>query len=378
MFSTSERWDESPALAVRAALRAENVRGYNPRNKTAAEKGSPVYELLGLISYLIDPVTKAPVGKNGRHVEVAASMNETTKSAAAITEPPRGKTGRSYPISQAHLGYQRGFIKEDGTIERPGPNTAPLLQYIAQIRDQLAQANEDHAAGRAKNGPRLTLAGLIARLLSFPRYRNSGFTESLFRQALFTTLLEAHTAPTRRTMAPLDAPLQVTRNAAGKFVWANQYWDFLNYMGSYLDNASIDDPEVEAFEENAVLLLTFHQAKGLEFDHVYVAGTGRSIDLSPVLRTKLFSGETPGYQVDSGTGAVASSDPDVQRLARADREREVYVALTRAKETLTLLLDPTHDFEFLNLNPAIANLFEGRKVSTHPLASEVEVLEYKP
>src|SRR5207248_3143468 len=109
-------------------------------------------------------------------------------------------------------------------------------------------------------------------------YRNSGFTQNLFRQALFTTLLEAHTAPTRRTMNPLDAPLEVSRNAASKYVWPARYWYFLNLFGSYLQNASLDNPEVEAFEEHAVLLLTFHQAKGLEFDYVYVAGTNRPID----------------------------------------------------------------------------------------------------
>ena len=76
-------------------------------------------------------------------------------------------------------------------------------------------------------------------------------------------------------MQPLDAPLKVEQQGS-KYVWEARYWSFLNVFGSYLDNANLDDPEVEAFEEDAVLLLTFHQAKGLEFDHVYVAGTGRS------------------------------------------------------------------------------------------------------
>src|SRR5262249_19040991 len=151
------------------------------------------------------------------------------------------------------------------------------------LRDGLTQATEAHRSDPAKPPPRLTLAGLVPRLLSFDRYRNSGFTESLFRQALFTALLESHTAPTRRSMDPLDQPLEVWR-VGSKYVWPNRYWNFLNVFGSYLQNASIDDPEVEAFEEDAVLLLTFHQSKGLEFDHVYVAGTGRTVDVSPALR----------------------------------------------------------------------------------------------
>src|SRR5207248_11048411 len=138
------------------------------------------------ISYLIDPVSKAPVGKGGRLNMVAASMNETAKAAAARSDVPRSDKGIPFPISEAHLKYQKGFIKLDGDIGRPGPATQPFLDYLDQLRDLLAHATEAHRADSSKPSPRLTLAGLVARLLSFDRYRDSGFTESLFRQALFT------------------------------------------------------------------------------------------------------------------------------------------------------------------------------------------------
>jgi DNA helicase-2/ATP-dependent DNA helicase PcrA len=377
MFSTSERSGQSPALAMRSALGKAGVAAYNPRNKTAADKGSPVYELLGLISYLIDPVTKAPVGKGGRPNMVAASMNDPAKAVAARSDVPRTDKGSPFPINEAHLKYQKGFIKLDGDIGRPGPATQPFLDYLDQLRDLLAQATEAHRTDRSKPPPRLTLAGLVARLLSFDRYRNSGFTASLFRQALFTELLESHTAPTRRSMDPLDQPLEVIRSD-GKYVWPARYWNFLNIFGSYLDNASIDDPEVEAFEQDAVLLLTFHQSKGLEFDYIYVAGTGRPVDVSPALRTKLFSGEAVNYAVDPATGVVTCKDLDVNRLALADREREVYVALTRAKKHLTVLFDPGHEREFLTLNPEVEKLFVGAAATTHPRFADVEMLEYTP
>jgi DNA helicase-2/ATP-dependent DNA helicase PcrA len=218
MFSTSERSDQSPALAMRCALVKAGVAAYNPRNKTAADKGSPVSELLGLISYLIDPVSKAPVGKGGRMVEVAASMNDTAKSNEATSALPGADAGTPFRINEAHLKYQKWFIKSDGDITRPGPATKPFLDYLDQLRDLLAPATQAHRADPSKSPPRLTLAGLVARLLSFDRYRNSGFTESLFRQALFTELLESHTAPTRRSMDPLDHPLEVVRSG-GKYVW---------------------------------------------------------------------------------------------------------------------------------------------------------------
>src|SRR5207248_150266 len=62
MFSTSERGsqsNDSPATQIRASMESIGLRVDNPRNKMAAAKGSPVYELLALISYLIDPVTRA-------------------------------------------------------------------------------------------------------------------------------------------------------------------------------------------------------------------------------------------------------------------------------------------------------------------------------
>jgi DNA helicase-2/ATP-dependent DNA helicase PcrA len=324
---------------------------------------------MGLISYLIDPVSNAPAGKGGRSVMVAGSMNDAHKASYAVTEPP------PFPISEAHLGFQKKFTGGKSAIGNPAPDRRPLFLYIDRIRNSVINAIAVRSKAPTNPAPRLSLAGLVARLLSFDRYRSSGFTEGLFRQALFTTLLEAHTAPTRRTMDPLDAPLEVTRNAAGKYVWPARYWNFLNIFGSYLDNATLDDMEVEVFAEHAVLLLTFHQAKGLEFDHVYVAGTGRAPDHSPALRTMLFSGLTPRYTVD-GSGAVNCSDQQVVRLAEADRDREVYVALTRAQSHLTILHDPAHDWAYLALNPALAALFKGRPATAHPIDPRVKVLEY--
>ena len=115
----------------------------------------------------------------------------------------------------------------------------------------------------------------MARLLPFPQFRGVGFTADLFREALFTQLLEANIAPTRRTQASLDQPLAPTRNPAGKVVWPDGLWSFLRLFGALIQETDLDDIEDDAFAEYAVALLTFHQAKGLEFDHVYVGVTGR-------------------------------------------------------------------------------------------------------
>lgn len=365
LFSTSERVTKSyvgPARELRVALEGKGLRVFNPRNKTATNEDSPVAELFGLISYLIDPVSKANAGKGGRLIEVWGSNHNADLAQHARTARPL------FHITQDHVSLQKRFMKAGGgSVGSPEPGRRDLVTYVDDIRDRLVKACQGQAP------PRLTLAGFVSRLLSFPRFRRVGFTEKLFREALFTSLLEANVAPTRRTLKSLDRALNVeVKN--GKFVWPDEYWSFLNIFGSLLME-SMDDPEVEAFAENAVAVMTFHQAKGLEFDHVYVAATGRDPAIHPVLRTMLFSGKTPRYQIDAGQ--PRSKDRHVLELAEADRERELYVALTRAKKTLTILHDPSDGRPFMALHPVLERLAGGATVRLYENESNVKVLEFR-
>lgn len=352
MFSTSERDTQNrtkPATTLRSALESVDLRVYNPRNKIAGEPESPLGMLFGLISYLIDPISEAAVGKKGRAVMVWASHREVANAASALSAPP------GYFISETHASYQKKFRNNGGRgITGTPPERVTILRYLDRVRDELVAA-----------GPhvRLSLAGLVARLLSLQFFRSSGFTTQMFRQALFTQLLEANTAPTRRTLHPLDGPMAVSRRPDGKYVWPDQFWQYLNVFGSVLENAPLDDLEVEAFEQGAVPLLTFHQAKGLEFETVYVASTGREPDLAPALRTQVFSGRPVAFTFPNGV--PITNDPTIVTLAAGDRDREVYVALTRAKTRLTILADPAGELE-QRLHPSIASLFENsprRKVA---------------
>lgn len=365
MFSTSERETKShgsPALELRKAIESRGMRVYNPRNKMAGANESAVAMLFGLLSYLIDPVSLAPVGKGGRMVEVWASASDIAKASAAKTIPP------TFPISQHHAANQKAFLKgNNGKIGKPASDRASEIAYVDQIRSALASPKG--------SGGRLTMAGFVARLLSLQLFRSSGFTIELFRQALFTQLLESNIAPTRLSHESLDQPLEVVLKN-GRFEWPTRFWSLLNSFGGYLENNRLDDLEVESFEEDATLMITFHQAKGLEFDHIYVAGTCREPDLGPALRTRLFSGDAIKYKFDPLP--LITSDKKTQVLALGDREREVYVGLTRGRKQLTILHDPSlaQSNSTMALNPAIATIFATAKPRQHPQNKQIQVREY--
>ena len=364
MFSTSERNTQrrlAPGYEMRTALENRNLRVFNARNKTAALADSPVHDLLALISYLVDPVRVRAVPGKAKVVEVCASHQEASRRPYADAAVPRFG-------SIAHSGFQKRFRKAGGrSLDNPPPERAELLAYVDAVRQELARYADADADRR-----RLTLSAFVARLMSFRYFRRCGYTPELFRQALFTTLLEANIAPTRRTMRSLDEPMRPGVTADGKVEWPQQYWDLLRVMGTMLEATALDDEEVEAFSEDAIAMLTFHQAKGLEFDHVYVAATGRNVMPANALRTALFSGRPVAYWVTDGQ--AETKDNEMLDLATADREREVYVALTRAKGQLTILVDPSHPRpELGQLNPALAAIFDRLPASTHPLDPAVTV-----
>ncbi|WP_345457469.1 ATP-dependent helicase [Actinoallomurus oryzae] len=363
LFSTSEKSSRTatkPADEIRRALEAQQLRVYNPRNKTAGVLGSPVHDIFALISYLIDPVRVKRIPGRARAVEVHATCRESDRW-------PYADSLHKFRIVDGHAQCQKRFRKNNGSgLNAPHPRTAELLDYVDQIRDRLV------AATASDKPPALTLAGFVARLLSFPQFRHCGYTPELFRQALLTSLIESHVAPSRETMRSLDSPLRPSRNPeTGQIDWPDACWNFLNHFGALLNSTTLDDLEVEAFADNAIAMLTFHQAKGLEFDHVYVGCTGRSISPDNALCTEFFSGRAiPAVVVD---GHYQTRDPGVLAMAAADRDREVYVAITRAKQTLTILHDPGDTTGQTHLNPALETLFAQATRTLHPRNPAVQV-----
>ncbi len=112
------------------------------------------------------------------------------------------------------------------------------------------------------------------------------------------------------------------------------------------ESTDVDNDEGEAIpviEPDRISLLTIHASKGLQFDHVFVAGLGRGL-LSAKTQLYTFDEESRvlSLSLKDESGKMMSSPTAqnaVERLKRREQEeslRVLYVAMTRAKETLWL------------------------------------------
>lgn len=114
---------------------------------------------------------------------------------------------------------------------------------------------------------------------------------------------------------------------------------FVHWLGRLDELPAMDDDFALAGETDAVQLLTFHKAKGLEFPTVILFGIERNqqrrhraelVDRNAGSVEFKFAGlQTAGYE---------SALMDDQRRERAETARLLYVAFTRARERLVLPL----------------------------------------
>ncbi len=117
---------------------------------------------------------------------------------------------------------------------------------------------------------------------------------------------------------------------------------FLDYVDSVLELDKEDWENVQPSEEDSVKVMTIHQAKGLEFDHVFVPGVANG--LLPSKRIQQNPAER-GYSLDfelrgdasilpAFDGVLSHFKADLQRQEVFEERRTLYVALTRARRSL--------------------------------------------
>jgi DNA helicase-2/ATP-dependent DNA helicase PcrA len=117
---------------------------------------------------------------------------------------------------------------------------------------------------------------------------------------------------------------------------------FLDYVDAVIALEREDWETVQPSDEDVVKIMTIHQAKGLEFDHVFVPGVAAG--LMPSKRIQQNPAER-GYSLDfelrgdaavlpAFDGVLSHFKTDLQRQEVIEERRTMYVALTRARRSL--------------------------------------------
>ncbi|HLB62485.1 MAG TPA: ATP-dependent DNA helicase [Actinomycetota bacterium] len=117
---------------------------------------------------------------------------------------------------------------------------------------------------------------------------------------------------------------------------------FLDYVDVVEQTERQDWAPVQPSEEDSVKVMTIHQAKGLEFDSVFVPGLAdgllpdTTIQQNPAERGKSLDFELRGDAaiLPKFDGTLSTFKQDLKRQEEFEERRTCYVALTRARERL--------------------------------------------
>ena len=121
---------------------------------------------------------------------------------------------------------------------------------------------------------------------------------------------------------------------------------FVRYMDALRDNGARVEGAARAAGDDSVSLMTMHRSKGLEFPFVIVAGTTKPtnrMDLSaPLLISHQYGlglkRQEPENLKSYDTLSSAAIRTELERAAMSEELRVFYVAFTRAKEKLYLVM----------------------------------------
>lgn len=125
-----------------------------------------------------------------------------------------------------------------------------------------------------------------------------------------------------------------------------QFIESLDREGQELSSAP---PIGEA--ENVIRIMSVHQAKGLEFPVVFVAGLGTKFNLGDCNGRMIFGRQShiglrvvdPDRLIEYASAGHRLVATEIERAARAEEMRILYVAMTRARERLVLVGTGKHD-----------------------------------
>ena len=214
------------------------------------------------------------------------------------------------------------------------------LEWNGGFAQAFAQADYAGPHAEALRTAQTLIADLRAyRELPLPLFLRRVLEQSQYEAILLGQFLGPQKAANIRKMVDLAHQFGQTR--------ASSLRAFLRYMD---EMAGVELPEGEASmlpaEGNAVILMTIHKAKGLEFPIVFVPDLGRETakgrDVLTAVHPELGLSLRPYDDVGklAATPFHALIQQDHQTKEDAEHARILYVALTRARDRLVLSTGP--------------------------------------
>ncbi|MCC7396363.1 MAG: UvrD-helicase domain-containing protein [Planctomycetes bacterium] len=261
-------------------------RGFEQKLK---DHGVP-YEIVGGLTFFERREIKDLLA----YLRVLVNPLDDVSMARVVNVPPRG-LGKAGAERLRQLAFEHGMSLREAVGETSlhgefGPKAKKGLAELARVLDLAGKA----AAGGASGALRVVLEGTkyVQHATSFGDAEDSTREENIAELVSDTVQFDAGTGRPSGAAGD-DEPDAVADGLAG-----------------YLQHVALLTSADTAGDGPAVRMMTVHAAKGLEFDHVFVAG------------------------LEEGTFPSQRSAEDPEGLE--EERRLMYVAMTRARRTLFL------------------------------------------
>ena len=280
----------------------------------------------------------------------------------------------------ARLIYELRSLYIQASEEGGNPLTdSPAVELVLSLLKLADHPGDTAARFHLANSP-------LAARLGLSDYNNSetvwGISQNI-RQKLMTDGYGLVMYNLTKELAPACNPRDLSRLmqlVELAYTYENQATTRADDFVSLVENQKVADPQ-----STGVRVMTYHQAKGLQFDIVFL----------PELDVKL-TGQTPEFVVEreKATGPIRSICryvstelrsllPDSYRQMHDDYKRRVveeslcilYVAMTRAKYALHMIVSPSKENE-RNIPTTLAGILRAALVGDKPVLPEATLYEH--
>jgi len=362
-----------------------------------------IYRFRGGVSALFDAVRE----ENSTHVEKLLTNYRSQKEIVEFVNSVFEHKIKNYTPQLSRDQSDRGFIEviqNDEVLQEVADQVKRVLKEGADINEIaiLCATNDD--GEEIKNAlcsqnievvtettTKLINQKSVKAILEYLKYQY--FNEEIYRYNFFA-LADLQIAPLKKVDFNKIKILDIVKRVIDEYGLFSNDFNILRFLDVISKQSDIEallfeyerlDASAAASELNGVRVLTVHKSKGLEFEHVIVMDR---LKKAPAARDAIIY-EYEGIDLKNiylrikGRDAVdknyAKALSAEKSLVREDSLNALYVAFTRAKETLIVASKRKDSvFDILDLQPKAAGILNCRQKRDNKVKQSYKNLDYKP